>query len=151
MTVETKKILDPDIEVVATCVRVPVFIGHSEAVFIETRKPIDADSARQAMQGFPGLVIVDHRAWFQHKALVAIGTLDEVPLAHLKIDQRMTQGASAAIAGNALGFDLNGLGAVDRWCGHPLSPCGRSNARIYFALWGLQVNRLLRRRGPERK
>ena len=62
MSVETKKILDPDIDVVATCVRVPVFIGHSEAVFIETKKPIDEHSARAAMKDFPGLLIVDHRA-----------------------------------------------------------------------------------------
>src|SRR3546814_4850784 len=62
MTVETRKILDPDIAVVAHCVRVPVFIGHSEAVFIETRKPIDETSARAAMKGFPGLVVIDHRA-----------------------------------------------------------------------------------------
>src|SRR3546814_13349639 len=62
MTVETRKILDPDIAVVAHCVRVPVFIGHSEAVFIETRKPIDETSARAAVKGFPGLVVIDHRA-----------------------------------------------------------------------------------------
>jgi aspartate-semialdehyde dehydrogenase len=45
MEVETKKILDPAIEVVAHCVRVPVFIGHSEAVFIECEKPLDEDAA----------------------------------------------------------------------------------------------------------
>ncbi|MBO6559929.1 MAG: aspartate-semialdehyde dehydrogenase [Nisaea sp.] len=61
MTGETKKILDPAIELVATCVRVPVFIGHSEAVFIETEKPISVEEARAAMSNFPGLVVVDHR------------------------------------------------------------------------------------------
>ncbi len=46
MVVETKKILDPKIKLTATCVRVPVFIGHSEAVNIEFEKPITADEAR---------------------------------------------------------------------------------------------------------
>jgi len=61
MTSETKKILDPEIELVATCVRVPVFIGHAEAIFIETEKPIGVEEARAAMSDFPGLVVVDHR------------------------------------------------------------------------------------------
>ena len=46
MVVETKKILDPRIKVTATCVRVPVFVGHSEAVNIEFEKEISADEAR---------------------------------------------------------------------------------------------------------
>ncbi len=46
MMVETKKILDPKIKLTATCVRVPVFIGHSEAVNVEFENPISADEAR---------------------------------------------------------------------------------------------------------
>ncbi|MDC0158911.1 aspartate-semialdehyde dehydrogenase [Rhodospirillaceae bacterium] len=61
MTVETRKILDPSIKVVAHCVRVPVFIGHAEAVFIETKKPIDEQGARDVLNSFPGVIIVDHR------------------------------------------------------------------------------------------
>ncbi len=59
MRVETKKILDPDIEVVATCVRVPVFVGHSEAVFVEFAEPVDLDDARNALYNFDGLAVVD--------------------------------------------------------------------------------------------
>ena len=62
MVVETKKILDPDIAVSATCVRVPVFIGHAEAVNIECERPIDEDAAREALQNAEGIVVVDHRA-----------------------------------------------------------------------------------------
>jgi aspartate-semialdehyde dehydrogenase len=62
MRAETKKIVDPDIELVATCVRVPVFIGHAEAVFVETEEPITVDDARAVMAAFPGIVVVDHRA-----------------------------------------------------------------------------------------
>ena len=62
MTAETKKIMDPSIELVAQCVRIPVFIGHSEAVFIETDKPITDKSARIILQDAPGVVVIDHRA-----------------------------------------------------------------------------------------
>lgn len=61
MMVETKKILDPNIEVIATCVRVPVFVSHSEAITIETELPIDVKSARDAWDNAPGVVVVDHR------------------------------------------------------------------------------------------
>jgi len=61
MAVETQKILDPDIQVTATCVRVPVFIGHSEAVNIEFEKPITAEHARNALRAAPGVLVVDKR------------------------------------------------------------------------------------------
>jgi aspartate-semialdehyde dehydrogenase len=59
MVVETKKILDPAIKVVATCVRVPVFIGHSEAVNIEFERPISADEARTILRQAPGCLVID--------------------------------------------------------------------------------------------
>ena len=59
MVVETKKIVDPKIKLVATCVRVPVFIGHSEAVNIEFEKPLTADEARDILRRAPGLVVID--------------------------------------------------------------------------------------------
>ncbi|WP_438997085.1 aspartate-semialdehyde dehydrogenase [Candidatus Puniceispirillum sp.] len=62
MTAETKKIMDPSIDLVAHCVRIPVFVGHSEAVFIETDKPITDKSARTLLQDAPGVVVIDHRA-----------------------------------------------------------------------------------------
>jgi aspartate-semialdehyde dehydrogenase len=61
MVVETKKILDPKIKVVATCVRVPVFIGHSEAVNIEFEDPITADEARDILRSAPGCIVIDKR------------------------------------------------------------------------------------------
>jgi aspartate-semialdehyde dehydrogenase len=59
MMVETQKILDPDIQVVATCVRVPVFIGHSEVVNIEFERPITAQRARALLREAPGVLVVD--------------------------------------------------------------------------------------------
>jgi aspartate-semialdehyde dehydrogenase len=62
MTAETKKILDPAIDLVAHCVRIPVFVGHSEAVFIETEKPMTESEVRRLLEAAPGVVVVDHRA-----------------------------------------------------------------------------------------
>jgi aspartate-semialdehyde dehydrogenase len=61
MVAETKKILDPKIKLVATCVRVPVFIGHSESVNIEFEQPISVDEARQILSRAPGCVVLDRR------------------------------------------------------------------------------------------
>jgi aspartate-semialdehyde dehydrogenase len=59
MVAETKKILDPKIKLTATCVRVPVFIGHSEAVNIEFERPITADEARDILRVAPGVLVID--------------------------------------------------------------------------------------------
>ena len=59
MTVETKKILDPKIKVTATCVRVPVFVGHSEAVNIEFERPISDEEARDILREAPGCLVID--------------------------------------------------------------------------------------------
>jgi len=61
MTAETKKILDPKIRLTATCVRVPVFVGHSEAVNIEFERPISAEEARETLREAPGCMVVDKR------------------------------------------------------------------------------------------
>ena len=59
MVVETKKILDPKIKLTATCVRVPVFISHSESVNIECEQPITADEARTILRAAPGCLVID--------------------------------------------------------------------------------------------
>ena len=61
MKAETKKILDPKIKLTATCVRVPVFVGHGEAVNIEFEKEVGADEAREILREAPGLLVVDKR------------------------------------------------------------------------------------------
>jgi aspartate-semialdehyde dehydrogenase len=61
LVVETKKILDPKIKLTATCVRVPVFVGHSEAVNIEFEKEISAAEARSILREAPGVMVVDKR------------------------------------------------------------------------------------------
>ncbi|MBV9538114.1 MAG: aspartate-semialdehyde dehydrogenase, partial [Acidisphaera sp.] len=61
MVAETKKILDPDIAVVATCVRVPVFIGHGEALNVEFHEPVTVNEARALLRAAPGVTVVDQR------------------------------------------------------------------------------------------
>ncbi|SFK11264.1 aspartate-semialdehyde dehydrogenase [Celeribacter neptunius] len=61
MVAETKKIVDPAIKVTATCVRVPVFVGHSEAVNIEFEDFLDEDEAREILRTAPGILVVDKR------------------------------------------------------------------------------------------
>src|SRR5579863_665466 len=61
MVAETKKILDPKIKLTATCVRVPVFIGHSEAVNVEFETPLSADEARKILERAPGVLVIDRR------------------------------------------------------------------------------------------
>ena len=61
MVVETKKILDPKIKVTATCVRVPVFVGHSESINIEFEREISAEEAQRILREAPGVMLVDKR------------------------------------------------------------------------------------------
>jgi aspartate-semialdehyde dehydrogenase len=61
MVAETKKILDPKIKLTATCVRVPVFVSHSEAVNVEFENPITADEARDILRSAPGCIVIDKR------------------------------------------------------------------------------------------
>ena len=61
MVSETHKILSPDIELTATCVRVPVFVGHSEAINIEFEKPLSVDDAQKILREAPGIMLVDKR------------------------------------------------------------------------------------------
>jgi aspartate-semialdehyde dehydrogenase len=58
---ETQKMLDPSIQLTVTCVRVPVFVGHSESVNIEFESPLDEDEARDILRNAPGVVVIDKR------------------------------------------------------------------------------------------
>ena len=89
MMVETKKILDPKIKVNATCVRVPVFVGHAEAINIEFANPIDADQARAALKKAPGVVVVDHRADEGYVTPVECSGEDAVYVSRIRQDSTM--------------------------------------------------------------
>jgi len=61
MAAETKKILDKSIKITATCVRVPVFVGHAEAINIEFEEFLDEDEAREILRNSPGILVVDKK------------------------------------------------------------------------------------------
>jgi aspartate-semialdehyde dehydrogenase len=92
MEVETKKILDPAIEVVAHCVRVPVFIGHSEAVFIECEKPCDEDAARDILREAEGVSVIDYRADEGYVTPKEAAGEDAVYISRLRRDKTVDHG-----------------------------------------------------------
>ncbi|MEK9672318.1 MAG: aspartate-semialdehyde dehydrogenase [Rhodospirillaceae bacterium] len=94
MVVETKKILDPDIAVHATCVRVPVFIGHSEAVNVEFDYPVSVEEARAALRNAPGISVVDHREDEGYVTPVECAGEDPVYVSRLRKDPTVKHGLS---------------------------------------------------------
>lgn len=92
MTAETKKILDPKIALAAHCVRIPVFIGHSEAVFIETDKPIDEAEARELLRDAPGVSVIDHRANEGYVTPIEAAGEDAVYISRLRRDPTVENG-----------------------------------------------------------
>jgi aspartate-semialdehyde dehydrogenase len=94
MAVETRKILDPNVAVHATCVRVPVFVSHSEAVTVEFEKPVDEAVAREALSNFPGVVVVDHRADEGYVTPVEATGEDAVYVSRIRRDPTVKNGLS---------------------------------------------------------
>ena len=94
MAVETRKILDPSIKVQATCVRVPVFIGHAEAVTVEFERPISEDAAREALAAAPGVVVVDYRADEGYVTPQESAGEDAVYVSRLRRDPTVAHGLS---------------------------------------------------------
>jgi len=92
MVNETRKILDPDIRVSATCVRVPVFIGHGESVNVEFAEPVTEDQARLALSEFPGLTVVDHREAGGHVTPAECAGEDDVYVSRIRRDPTVDHG-----------------------------------------------------------
>ncbi|MDI2091063.1 aspartate-semialdehyde dehydrogenase [Commensalibacter oyaizuii] len=92
MTVETKKILDPDIQVVATCVRVPVFIGHGEAITIECERPVDLEKARNALRNAEGVILYDERQDEGYVTQIEAAGEDASYVSRLRIDPTVPNG-----------------------------------------------------------
>jgi aspartate-semialdehyde dehydrogenase len=84
---ETRKILgDPEIKVSATCVRVPVISGHSEAVNVETREPLDPERARELLAAAPGVTVVDDPAGAKYPMAVDAAGTDDVYVGRIRRD-----------------------------------------------------------------
>ena len=94
MTVETCKILDPDIKVHANCARIPVFIGHAEYVNIETEKPISEKAARAALQKAEGVTVVDHQVDEGYVTPAECAGEDDVFVSRIRKDKTVENGLS---------------------------------------------------------
>jgi aspartate-semialdehyde dehydrogenase len=111
MMVETQKILDPDIQLTATCVRVPVFIGHSEAVTIEFERPITAERARALLRAAPGVLVVDKREDGGYVTPVECAGEDATFVSRIRKDPTVEYGLSLWIVADNLrkGAALNAV------------------------------------------
>ena len=116
MVVETKKILDPKIKVNATCVRVPVFIGHAESVNVEFERDIGADEARKALQKAEGVIVVDHRADEGYVTPQECAGEDAVYVSRIRDDATVENGISMWVVSDNLrkGAALNTVQIAER-------------------------------------
>ncbi|MEZ5691026.1 MAG: aspartate-semialdehyde dehydrogenase [Rickettsiales bacterium] len=102
MVNETKKILDKDIEVIATCVRVPVFVGHSEAVFLEFENPISLEQAWEALQNAKGVTLYDEPKDGGYCTPLECAGEDDVFISRLRLDTTVKNGLAMWIVSDNL-------------------------------------------------
>jgi aspartate-semialdehyde dehydrogenase len=116
MQVETRKILDPDIAVSATCVRVPVFIGHAEAVNVEFENPLTVEQAREGLRKAPGVSLVDFRQDEGYVTPVECAGEDAVYVSRIRKDPTVANGLSLWIVSDNLrkGAALNAVQIAER-------------------------------------
>ena len=123
MAVETRKILDPNIAVSATCVRVPVFIGHAEAVNVEFENPIDETMALAALRRAPGVSVVDHRADEGYVTQIECAGEDMVYVSRLRADPTAPNCLSFWVVADNLrkGAALNAVQIAEHLVKHELA------------------------------
>ena len=111
MKVETQKILDKNILVEATCVRVPVFNCHSEAINIEFKKPITAHQARELLDSCEGILVVDKPEQMQFITPIEVSSQDPVYVSRIRQDNSLKHGLSMWVVGDNLkkGAALNAV------------------------------------------
>jgi aspartate-semialdehyde dehydrogenase len=111
MMVEVQKILDPDIQVTATCVRVPVFIGHSEVVNLEFEKPITAQRARTILREAPGCLVIDKHEDGGYATPIECAGEDATYISRIRKDPTVEHGLSMWVVSDNLrkGAALNAV------------------------------------------
>jgi aspartate-semialdehyde dehydrogenase len=111
MVAETRKILDQNIAVHATCVRVPVFISHAEAINIEFENPITVDQARAALRKAPGIVVIDQRADEGYVTPAEVAGDDPVYISRIRKDPTVPHGLAIWVVADNLrkGAALNAV------------------------------------------
>ena len=123
MMVETQKILDPAIAVSATCVRVPTFIGHGEAVNIEFEEPLSAKKARAILREAPGVSVIDHAAGEGYVTPAECAGEDPVFVSRIREDMTVDNGLNIwAVADNLRkGAALNAVQIAEELAANYLS------------------------------
>ena len=109
---ETRKIFHlPDLRVSATCVRVPVAIGHSEAIHIELERPMQPDEAREILRGAPGVVVVDNPVQSEYPMPIEAAGQDPVYVGRVRTDPSHPRGLALWVVGDNLrkGAALNAV------------------------------------------
>jgi len=116
MSVETRKILDPKIKVTATCVRVPVFVSHAEAVNVEFERPLSADEARAILKSAPGIAVIDHRVDEGYVTQVEAAGEDKVYVSRIREDATIENGLSLWVVADNLrkGAALNAVQIAEK-------------------------------------
>jgi aspartate-semialdehyde dehydrogenase len=111
MNAETRKILDPKIKVTATCVRVPVFVGHAEAVNLEFERPIGEEQAREILRQAPGVIVIDHRVDGGYVTPIEVAGEDAVYVSRIRHDATVENGLNLWIVSDNLrkGAALNAV------------------------------------------
>lgn len=111
MVQETKKILDSNIEVVSTCVRVPVFVCHSEAINVEFEKPISVAEARGLLSEAPGVTVLDKREDAGYSTPIDVTGQDDVFVSRIRKDPTVKNGLNLWVVGDNLrkGAALNAV------------------------------------------
>ena len=111
MVVETQKMLDPDIAMTTTCVRVPVFVGHSEAVTVEFENAVSLEAARAALEEAPGVLLVDRREDEGYVTPIECVGEYETFVSRLRVDETVEHGLSLWVVSDNLrkGAALNAV------------------------------------------
>jgi len=103
MVHETRKILgEPALAISATCVRVPVFVAHSEAIWIETERPLPPDEARRILQQAPGVRLIDDVAHAAYPLPLQAAGRDEVLVGRIRTDESVPHGLVLWVCGDNL-------------------------------------------------
>jgi aspartate-semialdehyde dehydrogenase len=122
MVHETRKILEaPRLAVSATCVRVPVFVAHSEAVWIETQRPLSVERARKLLARAPGVRLMDEPLSGRYPLPIAAAGQDDVLVGRLRKDESIRNGLALWVSGDNLrkGAATNAVQIAELLVGHP--------------------------------
>ena len=108
---ETKKILDPAIQVSATCVRIPVFVGHAESINIEFDSPISYNEASSLLNNFKGISVIDYRKDEGYVTPVEVAGEDDVYVSRIREDTTVDNGLNLWVVSDNLrkGAALNAV------------------------------------------